>query len=130
MTARDQERETLLGGSNATAQNNDHVVDMFDETTPLIETDLPAELMPDKRFRFLVLAVGGAVLTIITISQIIIAPAMQQVMEDIICRKVHPDHRLNVFGAIDERCKDGTVTKTLAMLRSWSIVTDMLVRKF
>lgn len=121
-SSRDQEQDPLI--------SDDHVVNMPDEATPLIETDLPPELIPDKRFRMLVLAIGAANLTIITISQIIIGLAIQQIMEDVICRKVHPDHRLNIFGAVDERCKDDTVSKTLAMVRAWATVTDMLVREF
>jgi len=99
------------------------------EETPLLPTDLPSDILPTKSFQRMVVVVGTLTLVFITVSQSILSPAVQEILEDVICRKVYPDHRLGLFNALDNRCKDNQVQKTLAMLRAWDASAEMFVRK-
>ncbi|KAL6825282.1 major facilitator superfamily domain-containing protein [Trichoderma camerunense] len=99
-----------------------------DEGTALLhDADLPADIAPSKSFRRFVLGMCVLFLFIIEVSQYILTPAMQQIMEDVICRRYHPDHALSVH---DNRCKETDVQKTLAMVRSWSMSGEMLFPLF
>lgn len=101
-----------------------------DETTSLLQNnDLPADIAPSKSFRRLVVGMCVLFLFIIEVSQYILNPPMEQIMEDVICRRYHPDHMIAMPQLHDSRCKDTEVQKTLAMVRSWSTSLDMLLRK-
>jgi hypothetical protein len=103
-----------------------------DEATTLLQNAFsPAEVVtPSKSFRRFVLGMCVLFLFIIEASQYILTPAMEQIMEDIICRHYHPDHVLAVPGAHDNRCKETDVQKRLAMVRSWSMSLEMMFRKW
>ncbi|KAM0263939.1 hypothetical protein ACHAQJ_000974 [Trichoderma viride] len=99
-----------------------------DEGTALLQnTDLPADIAPSKEFRRLVLGMCVLFLFIVEVSQYIINPPMEQIMEDVICRRHHSDHALATH---DGRCKETDVQKTLAMVRSWGMSGDMLFPLF
>lgn len=98
------------------------------EDTPLLSTDLPAEIVPDKSFQRLVIGMVALFLFIIEISQYIMEPAKMAIMEDIICRNQFPDHSLSMPSVQDHRCKDKEVQKTLAMVRSWIATSEMFFR--
>lgn len=104
--------------------------DEADEETSLLQNnDLPADIAPSKGFRRLVVAMCVLFLFIVEVSQYILNPPMEQIMEDVICRRYHPDHAIAMPQVHDSRCKDTEVQKTLAMVRSWSTSLDMLLRK-
>ncbi|KAH0495992.1 hypothetical protein TgHK011_009513 [Trichoderma gracile] len=107
-------------------QDNDYEAD---ETTALLQTECPSAevITPSKSFRRFVLGMCVLFLFIIEASQYILTPAMEQIMEDIICRDYHPDHVLAMPGAPhDNRCKETDVQKRLAMVRSWSMSLEMM----
>ncbi|KAL7934718.1 COP9 signalosome complex subunit 2 [Trichoderma chlorosporum] len=107
---------------------DDESVYEADEATALLQnTDLPADIAPSKYFRRVVLGMCVLFLFIIEVSQYILTPAIEQIMEDVICRRYHPDH---VFAVHDNRCKETDVQKTLAMVRSWSMSGSMLFPLF
>ncbi|OTA06959.1 hypothetical protein A9Z42_0077860 [Trichoderma parareesei] len=106
-------------------EDNDYEAD--EATTLLQNTCPPAEVVtPAKSFRRFVLGMCVLFLFIIEASQYILTPAMEQIMEDIICRHYHPDHVLAVPGTHDNRCKETDVQKRLAMVRSWSMSLEMM----
>lgn len=109
-------------------EDNDYEAD---ETTALLQAPCPLDevVTPSKPFRRFVLGMCVLFLFIIEASQYILTPAMEQIMEDIICRHYHPDHALAVPGAHDNRCKETDVQKRLAMVRSWSMSLEMMFRK-
>lgn len=67
---------------------------------------------------------------LVEVSQFVMEPPLQKILEDIICRNYHPDHLLRVPRVQDQRCKNPDVQKTLAMVRGWSASAVMAVRKF
>ncbi|KAM3524283.1 hypothetical protein MY4038_007824 [Beauveria bassiana] len=97
------------------------------EDTPLLPTDLPAELIPDRSLRLLVSIIGGLCLTLVGVSQKLFAPALQQIMEDVICRGVHADHQLNMLSRPDSRCKGNDVQKVLSMVSAVDLSAEMIV---
>ena len=126
---RDREDEVFSDSAADTdSETSDHVVVMYDEDTPLLSTDLPADIVPDKAFQRLVLIMGALVLIIVTVSQIIVVPALAEILEDVICRRQYPDHQLNIFESNDPRCQDKLVQGKQTMVRAWGTVTEMLVR--
>ncbi|ODA83166.1 hypothetical protein RJ55_01677 [Drechmeria coniospora] len=98
------------------------------EADPLLSSDAPVGSPPedgsDKAFRRTVIAMCVLFLFIVETSGVIIEPPKLQLMEDIICRDQYPDH---LMGVDDGRCKDAEVQKTLAMVRSWSLSSEMFV---
>ncbi|UKZ81516.1 hypothetical protein TrVFT333_009288 [Trichoderma virens FT-333] len=109
-------------------QDDDETIYEADESTSLLHSaDLPADIAPSKSFRRFVLGMCVVFLFIIEVSQFILTPAMEQIMEDVICRRYHPDHALAMH---DNRCKETDVQKTLAMVRSWSMSGEMLFPLF
>lgn len=105
--------------------------DEADERTSLLQNnDLPADIAPSKGFRRLVVGMCVLFLFIVEVSQYILNPPMEQIMEDVICRRYHPDHAIAMPQFHDNRCKDTEVQKTLAMVRSWSTSLDMLLPLF
>ncbi|KAK2601809.1 hypothetical protein QQS21_004592 [Conoideocrella luteorostrata] len=105
---------------------DDYFGDVFNEDTPLLNTDLPADVVPSKSFQHLVVSMCVLFLFIVEVSQFMMAPPMAQVMEDRICGEIYPDHELGAVANPDDRCKDKVVQKELAMLRSWEITCEML----
>jgi hypothetical protein len=99
------------------------------EETPLLPTDLPSDILPKKSFQRMVVMMGMLALIVITVSQSLLSPAVQEILEDVICRKVYHDHQLGLFNALDNRCKDNRVQKTLAMVKAWDASAQMFVRK-
>lgn len=123
-------------GSDIEANGHGHMhhhrisEDETNETTSLLQNNnLPADVAPSKAFRRLVVAMCVLFLFIIEVSQYILNPPMEQIMEDVICRRYHPDHAIAMPQLHDSRCKDTEIQKTLAMVRSWSTSLDMLLRK-
>ncbi len=108
----------------------DVYTDGGNEETPLLPTDLPSDIVPKKSFQRLVVIMGTVSLLVVTISQSILSPAIQEIVEDIVCRKEYPDHQLGLFEAIDDRCKDNKVQKTLTMVRAWDATAELFVRTF
>jgi hypothetical protein len=109
------------------------VPDAVSEDSPLLPADLPPEIVPGKSFQYRLLAVSLAILMVLEFSQYALEPAMQEILEDIICRDQFPDHLLRAkhgSRVLDVRCKDVIVQKELAMVRSWVVATDMLVREY
>lgn len=103
-----------------------------DEESPLLNTDLPPEVAPDNSFQGLVVTMCILFLFIVEVSQYIMEPPMQQLMEDIICRDRYPDHQLGLMAKKekDPRCKKIDVQEELAMVRAWATAAEMFVRKF
>ncbi|KPM33923.1 hypothetical protein AK830_g12649 [Neonectria ditissima] len=95
------------------------------EQSPLLPNDLPADIVPPKSFRFRVLLMCIVFLFIVEVSQFIMEPPLQKIMEDIICRKYYPDHLLREPSILDRRCKNDQVQQTLAMVRGWSLSFEM-----
>ncbi len=100
------------------------------EDTPLLPTDLPAELIPERSLRLLVSIIGGLCLTLVGVSQRLFAPALQEIMEDVICRNVFADHQLNTLSHPDSRCKGNDVQKILSMVSAIDVSAEMIVRKY
>ncbi|RFU76030.1 cop9 signalosome complex subunit 2 [Trichoderma arundinaceum] len=100
--------------------------DADEETALLQNTDLPPDIAPSKAFRRLVLGMCVLFLFIVEVSQYILTPPTEQIMEDVICRRYHPDHALVMPRIHDSRCKETDVQKTLAMVRSWSMSGEMM----
>lgn len=112
----------------AEEEDNDYEAD---EGTALLQnSDLPPDIAPSKSFRNFVIGMCVLFLFLVEVSQYILNPPMEQIMEDVICRRFHPDHTLAMPNVHDGRCKDTDVQKTLAMVRSWGMSGDMLIRKF
>ncbi len=100
------------------------------EDTPLLPTDLPAELIPERSLRLLVSVIGGLCLTLVGVSQRLFGPALQEIMEDVICRDVYADHQLNTLSHPDSRCKGNDVQKILSMVSAVDTSAEMIVRKY
>ena len=103
--------------------------DARNEETPLLGTDLPPDVAPDKKFQALVISMCVLFIFIVEVGVEIMAAPGQQVLEDILCREHYPDHKIGVLDIDDERCKAPEVQKDMAMLRSWDASTGMLIRK-
>lgn len=86
--------------------------------------------MPSKSLRLLVTIIGGMCLVLIGISQGVVNPALQEIMEDVICRGVYSDHHLNAVATPDSRCKDDAVQKVLLMVRGWDTSCEMMIREY
>lgn len=115
---------------NEEREADDYFGDVSTEDTPLLNTDLPPDVVPDQSFQNLVVSMCVLFLFIVEVSQFIMQPPLQQVMEDRICGEIFPDHELGVVSHTDNRCKDNVVQKELAMLRSWEVSAEMFVRTF
>lgn len=68
-------------------------------------------------------------LFIVEVSQFIMEPPLQKIMEDIICRDYYPNHALRMPRIQDHRCKNTDVQKTLAMVRGWLMAVEMATRE-
>ncbi|KAJ3493892.1 hypothetical protein NLG97_g4441 [Lecanicillium saksenae] len=97
------------------------------ENTPLLPTDLPAELIPQRSLRLLVSMIGGLCLTLVGVSQRLFGPALQEIMEDVICKGVYADHQLNSMSPPDNRCKANDVQKILSMVSALDVSAEMIV---
>lgn len=99
------------------------------ENTPLLPTDLPPEVAPDKSLRLLVTIIACLSLVMVGVAQRLCSPALQEIMEDVICRNVHADHQLNSLSPPDSRCKENDVQKILTMVTAMDVSAEMIVRK-
>ncbi|KAJ6780047.1 hypothetical protein PWT90_01219 [Aphanocladium album] len=97
------------------------------ENTPLIPTDLPAELIPERSLRLLVSIIGGLCLTLVGVATRLASPALQEIMEDVICKNVYADHQLNSLSPPDDRCKGNDVQKILSMVSALDVSAEMIV---
>lgn len=121
-SAADSDVENTAGNNNGAA---------LDEQTPLLarDSDPPHDVGATKAVRRKVIGMCALFLFIVELSVYIVGPPMQQIMEDIICYQHYPDHILKIPSEQDRRCKGYEVQKTLAMVRSWALSLDMLIRK-
>ncbi|RCI12671.1 hypothetical protein L249_0870 [Ophiocordyceps polyrhachis-furcata BCC 54312] len=92
--------------------------------TPMATTEqrplLPDQTHEQALFRRRVVAMCVLFLIVVELSSSVMEPSQLQIMEDVICRRHFP--------LVDDgRCKDNSVQKTLAMVRSWSMSADMLI---
>ncbi|PFH62851.1 hypothetical protein XA68_11632 [Ophiocordyceps unilateralis] len=101
--------------------------DEFQEETPLLSTNARPSVSSSVSLRRRVIATCALFLFIVEVSSFVMEPSTLQIVEDIICRNHYPDHKLGM-PIVDRRCKDTSVQKTLAMIRSWSMSADMLIR--
>ncbi|KAH8180233.1 major facilitator superfamily protein [Sarocladium implicatum] len=94
-----------------------------DVHTPLLATDLPFEIVPDKAFRRLVMFMCCLFIGLVEIYGFLTSAPLQEIMEDFICHSAYPDHTMNNPMIQDQRCKGPEVQKTLAMARSWWVAS-------
>ncbi|OWT43035.1 MFS transporter [Pochonia chlamydosporia 170] len=130
MTSVDGERRRGATGRELDEEADDYFGDASAEETPLLNTDLPPDVVPDRSFQHLVVSMCVLFLFIVEVSTFIMQPPLQQVMEDRICGEIFPDHELGIVSETDSRCKDNRVQKELAMLRSWEVSAEMFVPFF
>ena len=100
-----------------------------DAQTPLLATDLPSEIVPDKAFQHLVMFMCVLFIGLVEIYGFLTNAPLQEIMEDFICHSAYPDHTMNNPRIQDQRCKGPEVQKTLAMARSWWAACEMWIRK-
>jgi hypothetical protein len=124
--ASDEERGDLGVESEA----DDYFGHVVTEESPLLNTDLPPDDVPDESFQRLVVAMCVLFLFIVEVSAFIMQPPLQQLMENRICAEIFPDLGLGIVSDPDGRCKSNRVQQELAMLRSWEVAAEMFVRKF
>lgn len=105
-------------------------IPLSDDEDPVEATELPAEFVPSLAFQWSVMLTATAIVTIIIGGQIIMSPATDEIMEDIICHTKFPDHAIGSYNPPDPRCKDDAVQDVFAMVRAWSTSAEMLVREY
>lgn len=98
------------------------------EGTPLLPTDLPAEVQPSKAFQYKVTLLCAVFIFIVDVSVFLMDPPFQEIVEDVICRIHHPDHVLWQNG-VDKRCKAPDVQKMMAMVKSAVMIPQLLCRE-
>lgn len=130
MTFEDEERRGGTPSGVVEREAEDYFGHVSTEESPLLNTDPPPDVVPDKAFQHLVLSMCVLFAFIVEVSVFIMQPPLQQVMEDRICGEIYPDHPVGIMSKTDGRCKDNRVQTELAMLRSWEISAEMFVRKF
>ncbi|KAG8406750.1 hypothetical protein J3458_021081 [Metarhizium acridum] len=130
MAFEDEERRRGAPSGGAEREAEDYFGHVSTEESPLLNTDLPPHVVPDKSFQHLVLSMCVLFLFIVEVSIFIMQPPLQQVMEDRICGEIYPDHPLGFMSETDGRCKDNRVQTELAMLRSWEVSAEMFVPFF
>jgi hypothetical protein len=100
-----------------------------DVETPLLATDLPPELVPDRKFQRNIMLISFIVIGLVETYSFLTNAPLQEIIEDFICHNQYPDHMMNEPTIQDRRCKEPDVQKTLAMVKSWWSSTEMWVRK-
>lgn len=123
------DREDDVGRRSAsidTADSSGHFP--ASERTPLLATDLPADMLPRAAVKYKVIAMCAIFLFVIDVGTFIMDAPMQQLMEDVICRDLFPDHPIGKDGVGDGRCKTAEVQQALANLKSMKMVAQMLCR--
>jgi MFS family permease len=123
--ALDEER----GHVRLESEAGDGFGDVATEYSPLLNTDIPPDVVPDQSFQRLVVGMCVLFLFIVEVSTFIMQPALQQLLETRICAEIFPDLGLETMSDTDDRCKGNRVQKELAMLRSWAVAAAMFVRK-
>lgn len=99
------------------------------EESPLLPTDLPADIVPPKSFQRLVIGLVVLFLILIEIGEYLSDPPEMSIIEGILCRERYPDHQLLSASDSDPRCKDTEIQKEIAMIRSWAMSLESLIRK-
>lgn len=101
------------------------------EQSPLLPNDPTPQpqIVPSKSFQRKVMGMCILMLFIVEVSQFIMEPPLQKIMEDIICRDYYPNHALRMPRIQDHQCKNTDVQKTLAMVRGWLMAVEMATRK-
>ncbi|KHO01274.1 MFS transporter [Metarhizium album ARSEF 1941] len=130
MTSEDERWHRQAFGGTPEREADDYFGVVPTEESPLLHTDLPPDVVPDKPFQHLVLSVCVLFLFVVEVSMFVMQPPLQQVMEDRVCGEIYPDHLVGTMSETDDRCKDNTVQKELAMLRSWEVSAEMFVPFF
>ncbi|KJK81302.1 hypothetical protein H634G_03321 [Metarhizium anisopliae BRIP 53293] len=130
MTFEDEERRGGTPSGGVEREAEDYFGHVSTEESPLLNTDLPPDVVPDKAIQHLVLSMCVLFAFIVEVSVFIMQPPLQQVMEDRICGEIYPDHPVGIMSKTDDRCKDNRVQTELAMLRSWEISAEMFVPFF
>lgn len=130
MTRHDLSQEESAINADVESNGTSDAESTLSEHSPLLPNDLPPEIVPSKTFQRKVLLMCTVTLFIVTVSAYIMEPPLQNIMEDIICRKYFPDHTLRMPRIQDHRCKNTEVQKSLAMLRGWGFAMDMSIRKY
>ncbi|KAK7433333.1 hypothetical protein QQZ08_000272 [Neonectria magnoliae] len=131
MSRSDSRHDGLTMGLDVESDSGNYTQAASSEEAPLLDdfpvlpNDLPADIIPPKSFRFRVLLMCIVFLFIVEVSQFIMEPPLQKIMEDIICHKYYPDHSLREPSILDRRCKNDEVQRTLAMVRGWSLSFEM-----
>lgn len=86
----------------------------------------------DKRFKTVFFLLCVLMLFVLEFSQYCTGPAIQEIMEDLICQQYHADHTLRRSPqprVQDSRCKDVIVQKKLAMVQSWLTASTLVARE-
>ncbi|KAK5988259.1 Efflux pump ustT-like protein [Cladobotryum mycophilum] len=96
-----------------------------DEETPLMQ-DNDGPVVPKSLRRFII-SMAVFMFLLKNINGTMRNAPMLKIMEDIICRDYYSDHLLWIPGGHDLRCKDIDVQKTLAMVKSWTVSSHLLV---
>lgn len=111
------------------SEAGDSFGDVATEHSPLLNTDIPPDFVPDQSFQRLVVGMCVLFLFIVEVSTFIMQPPLQQLLETRICAEIFPDLGRGTMPDTDDRCKGNRVQKELAMLRSWEVAAAMFVRK-
>ncbi|KAJ6782320.1 hypothetical protein PWT90_08643 [Aphanocladium album] len=98
----------------------------MEESRPLLGTEVLPDAAPSKGFQIKVVSICVLFLFVVEVGADILNAPLQQVLEDIICRRQYPDHQL-ASRAVDNRCKGSAVQEELAMLRGWDVAAQMLI---
>ena len=124
------DREDGVGRRSANIDNADSPGHFrASERTPLLATDLPADMLPHAAVKYKVISMCAIFLFVIDVGTFIMDAPMQQLMEDVICRDRFPDHPIGKDGIGDGRCKTAEVQEALANLKSMKVVAQMLCRE-
>jgi hypothetical protein len=94
-----------------------------------LEIDPEPIVRPSKPTQRYVILMCAQFLFMVEVSQFIMEPPLQEIMEDFICHARYADHAMGKLQVQDPRCKEPGVQGDLAMTRSWMAFVGMLVRK-
>ena len=98
------------------------------EGTPLLPTDLPPAIAPDKAFKRRVFAMMILFIAVVDIAATIMEAPTQEIIEDFICRQHFPSYEAQEEPQNDG-CKGAAVQKTLAMVRAYQFACQSFVRE-
>ncbi|KAK3330670.1 major facilitator superfamily domain-containing protein [Apodospora peruviana] len=94
-------------------------------TTSVEDKELEAER---RRLRLTVIVIAAVVLFLLELGIGVSTPAMNSIMEKIICRQVHPEIAVGVphGSPVPDKCKDTAVQGYLVMLRGWTATFESI----